>query len=185
MGKLIYTTISSLDGYVADAEGNFAWAAPGKEVHEFVNDLERTIGTYLCGRRTYEVLQFWESLPTPAEQPEAMRDYAAIWQAADKIVVSKTMESVSAPRTQLHRTFQADVIRDLKLASDRDIGIGGPTLAAQGLQAGLVDECHFFLVPVVVGGGTPSLPSDLRTDLELLDHRRFENGTVHLHYRVS
>jgi dihydrofolate reductase len=184
MAKLIYATIASLDGYVADEEGIFHWAAPDEEVHTFVNDLERSIGTYLYGRRMYEVMRFWETVHTLADQPPFVRDFAAIWQAADKVVYSTTLQSMSSPRTRLEGTFDPETVRRMKASADRDLSVGGPTLAAQAIEAGLVDEYHLFLVPVVVGGGTRALPEGVRLALDLLDERRFEGGTVHLHYRT-
>jgi dihydrofolate reductase len=180
MAKLIYTVIMSLDGYVADEEGNFDWAEPDPEVHAFVNDLERSIGTYLFGRRLYEVMVVWETLTD--EQP-IIKDYAEIWRAADKIVFSKTLETVSSERTRNERNFDPEAVREMKAAADRDISVGGPTLAAEAIRAGLVDEIHLFLAPVVVGGGTRALPDGVRLPLELLDERRFGNGTVYLRYR--
>ena len=182
MAKLIYTAIMSLDGYVADEDGNFDWAEPDEEVHAFVNDLERPIGTYLYGRRLYEVMVAWETITD--EQP-FIRDYAEILRAADKIVYSKTLETVSSARTRIERDFDPDTVRELKASADRGISIGGPTLAAQAIRAGLVDEIRLFLAPAVVGGGTRALPDDVRLKLELLDERRFDNGTVHLHYRTA
>jgi dihydrofolate reductase len=184
MAKLIYSAITSLDGYVADEDGNFDWAAPDEEVHTFVNDLERPVGTYLYGRRMYEVMVYWETPDTLADQPPAEQDFAKIWQAADKIVYSKTLESVSSARTRIERDFDPAAVRQMKASAARDITVGGPDLAAQAIRAGLVDECHLFVVPVVVGGGTPSLPHHVRIQLELLDERRFANGVVHLHYRI-
>jgi dihydrofolate reductase len=184
VAKLIYSAITSLDGYVADVDGNFDWAAPDAEVHAFVNDLERPNGTYLYGRRMYDVMVFWETaheLPNPSE---IMRDYTAIWQAADKIVYSRTLPAVSTQRTLLEREFDPEAIRQLKATAASDISVGGPHLAGAALRAGLVDECHLFLHPVVVGGGTHWLQHDVRINLELLDERRFESGVVHLHYRV-
>jgi dihydrofolate reductase len=183
MAKLIYSTIASLDGYVADEEGNFDWAAPDEEVHTFVNDLERPIGTYLYGRRMYEVMVFWETAQT-ADQPPSIRDYAEIWRAADKIVYSTTLEAVSSDRTRIERTFDPEAVREMK-ATARDLSVGGPDLAAQAFKAGLVDECHLFLAPIVIGGGTQCLPHDVRLKLELLGERRFGNGMVHLHYRTG
>jgi dihydrofolate reductase len=187
MAKLIYTAISSLDGYVADADGNFDWSAPDEEVHQFVNDLERRHGTHLYGRRLYEVMRYWETAPTEStgsDESPAELQYAQIWQAADKIVYSKSLESVSTARTRIERTFEPDAIATLKNTTDHDITIGGATLAGQALQLGLVDECHFFLSPVVVGAGTAALPDNVRIELELLDERRFGNGVVYLHYRI-
>ena len=185
MARLIYSAITSLDGYVADDEGNFDWAAPDEEVHRFVNDLERPVGTYLYGRRMYEVMVYWETAVTVADRSTASQDYAAIWQAADKIVYSKTLEAPSSARTQIERDFDPDAVRELKASTDSDITVGGPELAAEALRAGLVDELHLFLNPVVVGTGKRSLPDDVRLDLELLDERRFGNGVVHLHYRAG
>jgi dihydrofolate reductase len=185
MARLIYAAITSLDGYVADAEGTFDWAAPDEEVHAFVNELERPIGTHLFGRRMYEVLSAWDSDDLLAgDQPAVIHDYAAIWRAADKVVYSTTLESVAAARTRIERTFDPDEIRRMKASADRDLSVGGPDLAGQALRAGLVDECHLIVVPAVVGGGTRALPDDVRLTLELLDERRFANGTVHLHYRI-
>jgi dihydrofolate reductase len=185
MAKLIYSAITSLDGYVADEDGNFDWATPDEEVHTFVNDLERPVGTYLYGRRMYEVMAPWETAHTLTDQPPSIRDYAEIWQAADKIVYSRTLETVSTARTRIERAFDPEAVRRMKAGAGRDISVGGPHLAAQAIKARLVDESHLFLLPIVVGGGTPSLPSDVRLKLELLDERRFGNGTVHLHYRTG
>jgi dihydrofolate reductase len=185
MAKLIYTAISSLDGYVADSDGNFDWSTPDEDVHRFVNDLERSNGTHLYGRRMYEVMRYWESAPTGNGELSAGEDYARIWQAADKIVYSTSLEQVSSARTSLEREFDPQAVRDMKGTTARDITVGGPTLAAQALKSGLIDECHLFLSPVVVGGGTAALPDNIRLRLELLDERRFGNGVVHLHYRVA
>jgi dihydrofolate reductase len=183
MAKLIYSAIASLDGYVADEDGNFDWAEPDKEVHSFVNDLERPFGTYLYGRRLYEVMVAWETMPL-AGQPPFIRDFAAIWRAADKIVYSKTLEAVSSARTRIERDFDPEAVRQMKAAAGRDITVGGPELAAQAFKAGLVDECHLLVAPIVVGGGKQALPNSIRLKLELLDERRFGNGVVHLHYRT-
>ena len=182
MGRLIYAAIASLDGYVADEEGDFGWAAPGREVHAFVNDLERSAGTHLYGRRMYEVMAWWE---TNDDAEPVMRDFAEIWRAADKIVYSKTLRAVSSARTQIVREFDPEAVRRLKAAAKRDLTIGGPHLAATAFTAGLVDECHLFLVPIVIGGGTRALPDGIRVELELLAERRFESGVVHLHYRTK
>jgi dihydrofolate reductase len=179
MGKLVYSAIASLDGYVNDADGNFDWAAPDAEVHAFVNDQERPIGTYLYGRRMYETMAVWETMDDP--EP-LMRDYAQIWRAADKVVVSRTLDEVSTPRTRLERELDPEAVRALK--AHGDVSVGGPNLAAGALRAGLVDELHLFLNPVVVGGGTAALPDGLRAELELVGERRFANGVVHVHYRV-
>ena len=184
MAKLIYSALTSLDGYVADEDGNFDWAKPSEEVHVFVNDLERPVGTYLFGRRMYEVMAYWETADTVADQPPVVRDYAKIWQTAEKIVYSRTLAEVSSARTRIEREFDLEAVRQLKATADRDIGVGGPDLAAQTFEAGLIDELHLFLAPVVVGGGKPSLPDKVRLELELLDERRFANGVVHLHYRT-
>ena len=185
MAKLIYSAITSLDGYVADEDGNFDWAAPDEEVHSFVNDLERPVGTYLYGRRMYEVMGYWETAHTLADQPPFVQDFAKIWQAADKIVYSKTLEAVSSARTRIEREFDPEVVRQLKAQAGRDITVGGPELAAQAIRAGLVDEYHLFVAPIVVGGGNQSLPDDVRLKLELLDERRFGSGVVYLHYRTE
>jgi dihydrofolate reductase len=182
MATLIYSVIASLDGYVADESGNFDWAAPDEEVHAFVNDLERPIGTYLYGRRMYEVMVAWETMHILADEPPVVQDFAAIWQAADKIVYSKTLDTVASARTRIERDFDADAVRRMKAQASRDLSVGGSDLAAQAIKAGLVDEYQLFLVPVVVGGGTPSLPDHVRLTLELLDERRFANGTLYLHY---
>ena len=183
MAKLIYTTIASLDLYVADEDGNFDWAAPDEEVHAFVNDVHRQVGTYLLGRRMYEVLLAWETMDL-AGQPPVIQDFAGIWRSADKLVYSRTLERPSSARTRIERDFDPEAVRRLKAAAGRDLTVGGPDLAASAFKAGLVDECHLFLVPIVVGGGTRSLPDGVRLELELLDERRFGNGTVHLHYRA-
>jgi dihydrofolate reductase len=184
MAKLDYSAITSLDGYVADERGNFDWAAPDEEVHTFVNDLERRIGTYLYGRRMYEVMVFWEIAPTLAGQPPFICDFAEIWQAADKIVYSRTLHAVSSARSRIERDFDPEVIRQMKRSALRDLSVGGPNLAAQAIKAGLVDECHLFVCPIIVGGGKPALPGDVRLALDLLDERRFGNGVVHLHYHI-
>jgi len=184
MAKLIYSAITSLDGYVADEDGAFDWSAPDEEVHAFVNDLERPVGTYLYGRRMYDVMVAWETMHTLPDQTPAIRDYTAIWQAADKIVYSRTLETESSARTRIERNFDPDAVRRLKAQADRDVSVGGAELAAQALRAGLVDECHLFLNPVLVGGGARALPDGVRLGLELLDERRFGNGVVHLHYRT-
>ena len=183
MAKLIYSALTSLDGYVADEDGNFDWAKPSEEVHVFVNDLERPVGTHLYGRRMYEVMAYWETADT-VDQPPFIRDYGEIWKAAEKIVYSRTLAEVSSARTRIEREFDIEAVRQLKASADRDIGVGGPDLAAQAIKAGLVDELHLFLAPVLIGGGKRSLPDDVRLELELLDERRFANGVVHLHHRT-
>jgi dihydrofolate reductase len=185
MAKLIYSAITSLDGYVADENGDFDWAEPDEEVHRFVNDLARPAGTYLYGRRMYEALSAWETIPTGDDQPAFIRDFAEIWRAADKIVYSRTLPSVSTARTRLERTFDPEAVRRLKAQADGDLTVGGPGLAAEAFKAGLVDACQLFLAPIVVGGGTPSLPDKVRVELELVDERRFGNGVVYLHHRTS
>ena len=184
MAKLIYSALTSLDGYVADEDGNFDWAAPDEEVHAVVNDLSRPVGTFLLGRRMYEVLVAWETMDL-AGQPPVIRDFAGIWRSADKLVYSRTLERASSARTRIERDFDPEAVRRLKAAAGRDLSVGGPHLAAGAFKAGLVDECHLFLAPIVVGGGTRSLPDEVRLELELLDERRFGNGTVHLHYRAK
>ena len=183
MGKLIYSAIASLDGYVADEDGKFDWAEPDEEVHTFVNDLSRPVGTFLLGRRIYEVLVAWET-PSLADQPPFIQDFAEIWRAADKIVYSKSLDAVSSARTRIERDFDPEAVRQLKAAAERDLAIGGPDLAAQAFMAALVDECHLVVAPVVVGGGTQALPDRVRLELELVDERRFGNGMVFLGYRT-
>ena len=185
MAKLIYAAITSLDGYVEDEEGRFDWAAPDEEVHAFVNDLERPVGTYLYGRRMYETMVFWETAGTEADEPAVFADYAEIWRAAEKIVFSRTLQTASSARTRIEHEFDRDAVRRLKQSSGADLSIGGAELGGQAIGAGLVDECHLFLCPIVVGGGKHALPDNIRAQLDLLDERRFGNGVVHLHYRVS
>ena len=185
MAKLIYSAIASLDGYVEDDQGKFDWAAPDEEVHAFVNDLERPIGTYLYGRRMYETMVFWETVSTDADQPAVMRDFAELWRAAEKVVYSRTLQTVSSARTRIERDLDPAAVRLLKETCDADITIGGAELAGQALAMGLVDECHLLLGPIVVGAGKRALPMRLRAQLELLDERRFRSGVVHLRYRVS
>jgi dihydrofolate reductase len=182
--RLIYSAIASLDGYVADEAGRFDWSAPDEEVHAFVNDLERPVGTHLYGRRMYEVLVAWETLPLDDRSP-VIRDFAELWRAADKIVYSRTLAAVSSARTRLERDFDAEAVRRLKAGAQRDVMIGGPELAAQAIEAGLVDEYHLFVVPALVGGGTRSLPDGVRVRLELLDTRTFKSGAVFLRYRAA
>ncbi len=184
MAKLIYSVITSLDGYVADENGNFDWAAPDEEVHTFVNDLERSVGTYLYGRRMYEVMVYWEAAHTLPDPPHFIRDFAEIWRAAGKVVYSTTLETASSARTRIERDFDPDAVRQMKARAELDITVGGPGLAAQAIKAGLVDEFHLLVAPVVVGGGTHALPNNVRLNLELLDERRFSSGVVHLRYRT-
>ncbi|HEX6586034.1 MAG TPA: dihydrofolate reductase family protein [Solirubrobacterales bacterium] len=185
MVKLIYSAIASLDGYVADEDGNFDWAEPDDEVHRFINDLERPVGTYLYGRRLYETMVGWETDASLAAQSELMRDFAGIWQAADKVVYSKTLERASTRRTRIERRFDPESVRRMKASAGSDMIVGGPSLAAHAFKAGLVDECHLFVAPIVVGGGKQSLPEDVRLELESLEERRFGNGMVHLRYRAK
>ena len=185
VAKLIYSAITSLDGYVEDDEGNFDWAAPDEEVHAFINDLERPIGTHLYGRRMYETLAGWETEEfLGVRQPVAV-EFASIWRAADKIVFSRTLEAASSARTTIVRALEPDLIRAMKASADSELSVGGPELAAQAFSAGLVDECHLFVNPIIVGGGKRALPSHVRTRLDLLDEHRFRNGVVHLHHRVA
>jgi dihydrofolate reductase len=184
MAKLIYSAIASLDGYVADEDGNFEWAVPDEEAHAFINDLVRPVGTYLYGRRMYETMAGWETDPTLADRSPLMRDFAQIWQAAEKIVYSKTLESVSTAGTRIERDFDPEAVRQMKDLAGRDLIVGGPELAAQAFKAGLVDECHLFVAPMAVGGGKRSLPDNVRLKLELIDERRFSSGMVYLYYRT-
>lgn len=177
MAKLIYSTIASLDGYVADEDGNFDWAAPDEEVHAAVNELARPIGTHLHGRRMYETMVAWETMDL-ADEPSVVRDFAEIWRLADKVVYSRTLEAASSVRTRIERDFDPGAIRRMKAAAERDISIGGPDLAAQAFEAGLVDECHLLIAPVLVGGGKRSLPDGVHLKLELLGLRRFGSGMV-------
>ncbi len=184
MAKLIYSAISSLDGYVEDAEGNFDWGRPDDELFAFINALERPIGTYLYGRRMYETMVFWETAGAGEDQPAVIRDFAEIWRAADKIVYTRTLQTASSARTRIERDFDSDAIRWLKETSESDITIGGAELASQAIAAGQVDECHLYLCPIVVGGGKRALPDNVRARLALLDERRFNSGVVHLRYRI-
>jgi dihydrofolate reductase len=176
--------IASLDGYVADADGRFEWAAPDEDVHAFVNDLERPVGTQLLGRRMYEVLSVWETMEVEGE-PDVIRDFSEIWRGADKIVYSRSLESTTTAHTRIEREFDPAAVRHMKESSDRDLSIGGPEIAGQALAAGLVDEVQLFLNPVIIGSGTPALPTGVRIGLELQDDRRFGNGVVYLSYRSS
>jgi dihydrofolate reductase len=178
---LIYSVIMSLDGYTVDADGKFDWAAPDEEVHAFVNDLERPVGTYLYGRRMYEVMRFWQD-PDLTGQSAAMRDYAGIWQSADKIVYATSLAETSTPKTRLERVFDPGAIRTLK--QNGEVSIGGPTLAAHAIRAGLVDEFQFFVTPILVGGGTPALPPGIRIPLDLAGEHRFASGVVYSRYRA-
>ncbi len=185
MAMLIYSAITSLDGYVEDEHGKFGWAAPDEEVLAFVNDLERPIGTYLYGRRMYETMVFWETASTTPELSTGSREFAKLWRAADKIVYSRTLEAVSSAGTRIERDFDPDAIRRLKEGSPSDLTVGGAELAGRALRDGLVDECHLFLVPVIVGAGKRALPDGVHVHLELLDERRFTSGFVYLRYRAD
>ena len=185
MAQLIYSAISSLDGYIEDRDGNFDWAMPDEEVHRFINNLERNAGTYLYGRRMYEIMTVWETDPNLAADSPLTQDFAQVWQAADKIVYSKTLTAASTRKTRIERNFDPEAIRQLKKTAQHDIAIGGPDLAAHAFRSGLIDECHLFLAPIVVGGGKPALPDDVRLELELLEERRFDNGMVFLRYRTK
>ncbi len=184
MAKLVYTAITSLDGYIEDESGKFDWAEPDEEVHAFVNELTRPVGTHLYGRRMYETMVVWETLPL-AGQPTFVRDFAEIWRAADKIVYSTTLDEVTSSRTRIERDFDPGAVRALKAEAERDLTIGGPDLAASAFEAGLVDELHLFVNPVVVGGGKQALPDGVRLPLALVDEHRFNSGVVHLHYRAN
>jgi dihydrofolate reductase len=185
MAKLLYVMNASLDGSIADEDGKFDWGAPGEEFYSFINDLLRPVGTYLYGRRLYELMAVWETDPAAAAQSSAARAFAAIWQAADKVVYSRTLAAAATTRTRIEGDFDPDAVRQLKAAAERDVTVGGPDLGAQAITAGLVDEYHLFVWPVVVGGGTRFLPHRVRLQLELLDERRFTNGVVYLRYRTQ
>jgi dihydrofolate reductase len=184
MANLVYAGIASLDGYAADEHGSFDWAEPDEEVHAFINDLERPVGTYLYGRRMYETMVGWETMELD-DLPRVNRDFAQIWRAADKIVYSTTLEAATTRRTRLERDFDPDAVRQLKASARHDLAVGGPELAAQAIRHGLVDEYHFFFVPIVVGGGNQLLPDGVRHELELLDEHRFTGGVVYLRYRTK
>ncbi len=185
MGKLIYSAIASLDGFIEDASGSFEWAAPDEEVHAFVNDLERPVGTYLYGRRMYETMRYWETADTLPEQSPIEQDFTQVWKAADKIVFSRTLASVSTARTRIEPEFDRDLVRRLKEASEHDLTVGGAELGGHAIRAGLVDELHLLAVPALVGGGKPALPRDVRLDLDLIDTRRFTGGVVYCSYRIA
>jgi len=190
MAKLTYTAITSLDGYIEDERGGFDWAVPDPEVHAFVNDLERAVGTYLYGWRMYETMAVWQTIglqpagapPAEAAPPPEEVDFAEVWRAADKVVYSRTLDATSTPRTRLEREFDPETVRRMKDAADRDLSVSGPGLAQHAFAAGLVDEVHLFVFPVVVGGGKPGLPRGVRMDLELLEERRLGNGIVHMRH---
>ena len=185
MARLIYSAIGSLDGYIEDKQGNFGWAAPDDEVHAFVNELQRPIGTYLYGRRMYETMVFWETGHTSGDEPAVARDFAEIWRAAEKVVYSRTLRAPSSERTRVEGDFDPAAVSRLKKSSARDITVGGSELAGRAMAAGLVDECHLFLCPIIVGGGKRTLPEGVRSQLELLAERRFRSGVVHLRYRIG
>jgi dihydrofolate reductase len=184
MARLIYSALMSLDGYIADRNGKFDWAEPDAEVHAFANQLEAQVGTYLFGRRMYEVMKAWETLGTDRD-PDIIRDFAEKWRAADKVVYSRSLQTVSTARTRIERVFNPELVRSLKSAADHDISISGPGLAAEAFKAELVDACHFFVSPIIIGGGTSAFPAGVRLDLTLQEERRFRNGTVYLHYRAA
>jgi dihydrofolate reductase len=183
MARLIYSSLTSLDGYVADADGNFDWAAPDEEVHILVNNLQRPVGTMLLGRRMYDVLVPWETMDT-ADQPAFIQDFAEIWRGSDKIVYSRSLEEARSERTRIERSFDPEAVRQMKETAERDVSVGGPDLAGQAIEAGLVDEIQLFLSPIVVGGGTRALPDGVRLELDLEDELRFGNGAVYLGYRT-
>ena len=185
MGKLIYSMITSLDGYVSDSDGNFGWGAPEQESHDFINEYSKSIGTYLYGRRMYETMVYWETAHTQPDAPPFIADYAHAWQTTDKIVYSTTLDEVASERTRIERTFEPEAIRKLKAESNLDLTVDGPQLAAQAIRAGLVDEIHPIIGPAIVGGGHRFLPDGVRVDLELLDERHFANGVVYLRYGVK
>jgi dihydrofolate reductase len=185
MAKLIYSAIASLDLYVEDEGGGFGWAKPGEELHSFANDLERQCGTNLYGRRMYETMVAWETIDDGPDQPAVIRDYAEIWRGAEKVVYSSTLEEAASARTRIEREFEPVAVKQLVESAERDVSVGGPGLAASAFEAGLVDEVHLFLHPVVVGGGKPALPKGQQLQLELLDQGRFDDGIVHLHYRAK
>ena len=183
MAKLIYSAITSLDGYTVDSSGSFAWSQPDEEVHAFINEQERSVGTYLYGRRLYEVMLAWETMDL-TDEPLVIADFASLWKAADKIVYSRSLTTTSSAQTTIHNTFDPDAIRSLKESSKQDLSIGGATLASEAIRAGLVDEFHVYLNPIVVGGGTPWLPADVHLPLTLIATHHFTSGVVHLHYRT-
>ncbi len=183
--KLVYSAITSLDGYTADEDGDFDWAAPDPEVFGFVNDLERAFGTYLYGRRMYETMLSWETFEAGEDESPQVREFAGIWRAADKVVYSTTLDAASSGRTRIERAFEPAAVRRMRDEAGHDLSVGGSELAGQALTAGLVDEVHLFVTPVTVGGGTRALPERFRSELELMNVDRFTGGVVHLHYRVG
>lgn len=182
MARLLYSMIASLDGRVADADGRFDWARPDEELHRFIDDQERSVGTYLYGRRMYEVMRFWESVGEGLPTPE--REYADIWRAAEKVVYSTTLDPPTAARTRLERSFDPAAVRALVASAERDVSVSGPGLAARAFAAGLVDECWTYVVPALVGSGPRLFPEGARRELELLEERRFTGGVVLLRHRV-
>lgn len=184
MARLIYAAIMSLDGYIEDEHGGFGWAVPDEEVHRFINDLERPVGTYLYGRRMYETMASWETMHMDDGLSPVELEFAEIWKAAEKVVYSSQLQAVSTARTRIERSFDPDAVRQLMASADSDISVAGADLADQAFRARLVDECHLFVTPILVGGGKRALPDDVLLKLELLDERRFGNGTVHLRYRI-
>lgn len=184
MAKIIYSVLMSLDGYIADKQGNFDWAEPDEEVHTFINELQRPVGTYLYGRRMYEVMAAWQTLPTQ-DQPAFIADFANIWRAADKVVYSNTLKTAPTPRTRIEQHFEPKAVQRMKVTAAQDLTVSGPTLAAQAFKAGLVDECHLFISPIMVGDGQSAFPSNVRLELVPLDECRFRNGMVYLHYRAA
>lgn len=184
MARLIYGMLQSLDGYTEDEHGKFDWAAPDEEVHSYINELASSVGTYLYGRRMYETMVYWETAHTLPDQPRFVLDWARQWQAAEKVVYSRTLAEPSSARTRIEREFDPDAVRRLKAGAGRDLTVDGPGLAAQALRAGLVDEIQMIVYPVVVGGGKRFFPDGVRLDLELLEERRFGNGVVVLRYAV-
>ena len=185
MGQLVYSAIASLDGYICDADGDFGWAEPSAQVHDFINSLEESVGTHLFGRRMYEIMTVWDDLPDLAGQSPQMQQYAAMWQEVDKVVYSSTLSAVTTRRTTLQRGFDPDEVRALVAASSKDVSVGGPTLAAHAFEHGLVDELHIFLLPLVIGAGLSCWPAGQRVSLDLVDRRGFDDGTVYLHYRLG
>jgi dihydrofolate reductase len=184
MAKLSYLALTSLDGYTVDAHGDFQWAAPDVEVSTFVNDLERGVGTYLFGRRMYETMLFWEGYQSGPDDADSTRDFAQIWNGADKIVYSRTLETTASERTRLEREFDGSAVARMKETATSDLSIGGAHLAGFAMELGLVDEVHLFVVPQLVGGGTSTLGPDVRASLDLIGLDRFAAGVVHLHYRT-
>ena len=185
MAPLIYSMTTSLDGYIADESGDLSWSAPDEEVHRFVNDLQRPIGTYLFGRRMYEVMVYWEDATAFADEPDFVQDFATVWQAADKIVYSRTLEQATSAKTRIEREFDPEAVRRLKAQAERDMAVAGPELAAQAIGAGLVDELQLVVAPVVIGGGKQALPDGVPLRLELLDQRRFAGGMTYLRYGIT